>query len=93
MIKPQFVQHIEHIGLAILPYHDPEDSSPPLRFSQYDRRANPNKFRSRVPCERWDQGNCSNDNVLWADNEELGYFCTNHFFPPEQNGYEFVELN
>ena len=83
---------LEHIDLAILPAHDPDATNPPLRFSQYDRRANPNKSRSRVPCEWWDQDNCSKDDVLWADDEELGYFGTNHFFPPEQNGYEFVEI-
>ena len=86
MKEPQFVQHIESIGLAILPAHDSDDTSPPLRFSQYDRAG------SRVLCEHWDQGKCSNDNVLWADDEQLSYFCTNHFFPPEQNGYEFVEV-
>lgn len=86
MIEPQLVQNIGNIGLAILPAHDPDDTSPSLCFSQYNRAG------SQVPCERWDQGQCSNDDVLWADEEKLSYFCTNHFFPPEQNGYEFVEV-
>lgn len=86
MKEPQFIQRIEDIGLAILPTHDPDDTSPPICFSQYLRAG------SRVPCERQDTAPCSQDDILWADDEQHCYFCTNHFFPPEQNGYEFVEV-
>lgn len=36
---------------------------------------------------------CSDDGILWqADDMGAPYFCTNHYFPQEQLGYEFIEL-
>lgn len=44
-------------------------------------------------CDMQEEGNCSNDGILWqADDMGAPYFCTNHYFPQEQLGYEFVEM-
>jgi hypothetical protein len=42
-------------------------------------------------CEFYAEGGCSDDNNLWSVHD-MGspYFCTNHYFPQEQLGYEFI---
>lgn len=51
------------------------------------------KYGSNDYCELKDHGNCSDDGILWqADDMGSPYICTNHFFPQEQLGYEFVEM-
>lgn len=44
-------------------------------------------------CDMHTEGGCADDGILWSGND-MGspYFCTNHFFPQEQLGYEFIKL-
>lgn len=44
-------------------------------------------------CEMSDLGDCSADGLVWRAND-FGSpdFCTHHYFPQEQLGYEFVEM-
>lgn len=51
-------------------------------------------FYGYASCELADYGNCSEDGLIWRCND-MGSpdICTEHFFPIEQTGYEFVKMN
>lgn len=49
-------------------------------------------YGSNELCELHSEGDCSEDGVLWSV-MDFGSpsFCTSHYFPQEQLGYEFIE--
>jgi hypothetical protein len=50
-------------------------------------------FYGDTQCELAGQGQCADDGLVWsADDFGSPRFCTNHFFPQEQLGYEFVPM-
>lgn len=85
MQYPQFVANLtDDQGIGIAMRGEPiEDTG--LEFCQF--------YGSYKQCEKLGYGGCSHDGNLWGSND-MGspLFCTNHAYPQEQLGYEFVEM-
>lgn len=90
MNYPQLVSNLtqdQGLGLAVIG-ESIADSG--MEFCQYYAPAT----RVWLQCEKAYANGCSLDGNLWGSND-MGspLFCTNHAFPQEQLGHEFVELN
>lgn len=83
----EYIQTLEDVAVAPDLQHDPDQllEEVSLQINQY--------YGDREFCELQDADTeCSHDGILWgADDFGSPYFCTEHFFPQEQLGYEFVE--
>lgn len=79
----QFVQTFDEIGTVVVG-DDVEDSG--CEVALYYSEA------GESSCEVAD-GTCSDDGLAWGAHE-MGSptFCTKHYFPQEQLGYEFYEV-
>jgi hypothetical protein len=81
--QPQFVQDITEDYGIVMQGETVEDTGLGIYM----------KYGSNEYCEFREKDNCSDDGILWqGDDMGSPYFCTEHNFPQEQLGYEFVEL-
>jgi hypothetical protein len=80
-ITPEFVQDItKDYGIGIVMINEPI-SETGIGFSMY---------YGTPSCELQGEGECADDGIVWMA-QDMGSpdFCTNHYFPQEQTGYEF----
>jgi hypothetical protein len=80
--QPEFVQTIEGVLTIPTVENGGDDLEYASRFNYY--------YGDSRLCDFHDD-ECSHDDILWSIGD-MGspYFCTAHYFPQEQLGYEFI---
>lgn len=85
MSHPQFVTNItKDFGVAVIPQveNGGDDEDQALGFHM--------EYGDKSLCD-FEDDECNDDGILWqADDMGAPYFCTTHYFPQEQLGYEFI---
>lgn len=87
-VQPQYVQSLaDEYGIGLIYAGDVSpDETPDWHWDIHQM------YGSADRCELHDE-TCSPDGVLWqTDDMGSPYVCTNHFFPVEDSGCQFLEV-